>query len=185
LSDSDNSGTVNWAFGSFETILANHKDSLKTIRLGRLGPTYEGTFDISGFTKLETLQVSAYSISPSAELAASTLLDTNLQTLVLDYTITRDERTEGFENFQEEQALWVLTFAEIALAKSSSLVNIKIQFNPDVLAFRNNWRITDVQYPWDMMDEVSDAIGPLGICLSYNKPNMSKEDFMKVRAQYH
>jgi hypothetical protein len=120
-----------------------------------------------------------HGLGASAIVAESaTLLSPKLHTLVLSYSGS-EVLPERVEDFQKDEAQWLQKFVDHAVAKRSMLASIEILFGPDILDFGISSRDTECVYPWDLMDKIRDAIEPHGIVLSYAKPSISRQDFLK------
>ncbi|CZR51719.1 uncharacterized protein PAC_01596 [Phialocephala subalpina] len=161
------SGQISWDLGHFQSLLQDHRSSLKGIEIGALGREKK---DISflNFPNLETLNLSCFVVSPSPEVACATLLGPKLHTFIWDFTVI-DQSSESWIDFGQKQKDWILKFAELAIAQQSALRKIEIIFTPDRWSCpQTREQLRDWGWPWDLMDEVRDAIKP-DIELSYNK----------------
>ncbi len=163
-----------WDFHTLELALVTHGDSLKTLRLGSLRRGGQEFLDMAKFPHVEFLHVSAYVLTCSPEMACSKLLAARVRTFVWDFTI-EDQHSESWTEFGPVRAQWLHRFACLAIAHKTSLRRIRIVFNPDY------WdeRADGLEYPWDLMDLIRDAIKPQGIDLSYSEPRISRKEFLR------
>lgn len=104
---------------------------------------------------------------------ADSLLSPNLKTLEWDF------REHVFDysywvDFGDKEERWVGGLAKEAIARKSTLRQIKIYYDPDP-----RYSIPKDGYPWDRMDRIRDEIRPHGIELVYSKPAVTKERWLK------
>ncbi len=158
-------------------MLAIHRGSLKTLRLGFLGYGGQGFINLSNFPSVEVLHLSAYCVTCSPEVACSNFLAARLRSFTLDYGVY-DQHPESWTAFGPTNAQWLHKFADLAILRKSSLRRITVLFNPGISYLSAD--LQALRYPWDLMDEIRDAIKPNGIDLSYSEPCVSKQEFQRL-----
>ncbi|GMF71926.1 unnamed protein product [Aspergillus oryzae] len=168
--------------------LAIHKDTLKSIDIGSLSRGGDRRlFNACDFPKLEVLALSRWQLagwSPHRDegltfspLDADLLLGASLHTFTLDFTV-HDQHSESWTDFGEREEHWVAKVARAAITRKAALRKIKIIFTPDYWTGRE-----EDGYPWDRMDRIHDEISPHGLVLEYNKPALTKEEWLQVLRQ--
>lgn len=165
-----------WTLDAIQDLLPDHRASLKSIEIGALSsddsPVAFGTFSVRSFPQLEKLTLSRWNIDESvtAEAACAALLAPNLQHFIWDFTMPNGD---SWDAFGREQRDWILKFARLAIAQKSALRNIEIIFTPiadssEVGPTQAMWEQMKDFWPWDLMDEVMEAVSP-DIKVSYNE----------------
>lgn len=161
------SGQASWDLSLFPGLLYDHQTSLKSIEIGELGRG-DKYINLLDFPNLETLKLSRYVFDLTPEAACATFLAPKLHTFIWDFTVL-DQSSESWTDFGQKQKEWISKFAELAIAQKSMLRKIEIIFTPDQWSRpKTREQLRDWGWPWDLMDEVRDAIKP-DIQLSYNK----------------
>jgi hypothetical protein len=158
-----------WRLETFQWLLADHQNTLKSIEISSSGGGYS-PINFMEYPKLERLKLSHWVYRETAETAAASILAPKLHTFIWDFTVY-DQHSEHWTDFDQPQKKWLLKFAELAAArKNSALKRIKIIFLPDTWEYiTSREALAACVTPWDMMDEVKAKIKPLGIELEYNE----------------
>ncbi|KAI1461772.1 hypothetical protein F4805DRAFT_413318 [Annulohypoxylon moriforme] len=161
-------------FGSWLSI---HKEVLEDIHIGYLAAGSKGKIiDLSQFTALKALSLSRYSFSDELQYCATDaklLLAPNLESFTWSFSIY-DQHCESWDAIGEKEELWLQQFAKIAASQSTPLKRIHIIFDPDYWGYS----IQD-GYPWDRLDRVKESCRQLNIELTYTKPAITKEEWLK------
>jgi len=170
-------GPIRWDLCMFQSLLEGHKASLKSVEIGHLESS-KTSMTFVDFPLLETLNLSRWVFDLTPEMACSQFLAPNLHTFIWDFTID-DRPSENWKDFGPAQRDWLLKFAELAIAKKSSLRKIKIIFVPDEDSGPDTKEeLESLICPWDLMDEVREALMPNGIELSYNEC-LTKQEYLE------
>ncbi|KUJ11526.1 uncharacterized protein LY89DRAFT_688754 [Mollisia scopiformis] len=162
-----------WSLETIRGLLYNRRASLKSITLGALSK--RDSFSISSllclqdFSQLKSLALSRWDMGADVtpEVACNTLLGPSLESFQWDFT---NPERECWGSFGTEQKDWLLRFAKLAIDLKSKLKKIRIVFNPpsdDEEHGRAIWEQMFRFWPWDLMDEVRDAVSP-DIEVTYN-----------------
>ncbi len=175
--DKIHSNPVSWDLRLLQSLLHDQRASLKSIVIGALEREKRG-ISFLDFPELEILTLSRWVFDFSPEVASATLLAPKLHTFIWDFTII-DQHSESWSDFGPEQRDWILGFAERAIKRKSALRRIEIIFAPEHWSGPNTRELLkDRLSPWDLMDQVRDAIRP-DIGLSYS-PNWSREECLAL-----
>lgn len=151
--------------------LSIHKDTLRSIRIGYLSlDGREELFDISEFSKLEVLDLSWQQTERLLFQDANFLLALKLHTLKLRFGHLD---SSGIHYFGELEEHLVREFAKAAIAKKAALRFIYILFYPTIQSLQE-----EPEYPWDRMDSIQEEIGPHGLTLYYNRPLLTKQQWI-------
>jgi hypothetical protein len=161
---------AHWDLGTFESLLAPYRSSLKSVSINSLTSGGQKTIDVSSFTELYTLTLSHWQLECTPELASSMLLAPKLHTFIWDFG-AYDQHSESWSDFGQVQVDWILKFAELAAAKKSMLKTIEIMFIPHPGSAPSTREEHEaVGNPWDRMAALVPAMRLLGIKLRY-RPN--------------
>jgi len=110
------------------------------------------------------------------------LLAPKLQHFVWDFSFLFAEHWDAFGIAERD---WLLKFAQLAISRKFALRKIEIIFSPsteeddDINAL---WEQLEDNWPWDMMDEVRDAVSP-HVEVKYIDP-ITREKFMELVNEY-
>jgi hypothetical protein len=155
-----------WELSMFESLLAPHRFSLKSITIGS-SPIGRGRINVTGFPELTSLELSHWGWHCSPEQAILTILAPKLKEFTWNFD-SYDSHIKSWYHFAQPQVDWVLTFAKLASAQRSALKEFVIRFQQDEWAAPHSREEYEaVRYPWDRMDQLALALEPLGIILSY------------------
>lgn len=162
----------------FESWLLVHRFSLKHVKMGYL--SHRGShrlFNATLFPNLEFLGLSRWQMDNSITFFPedSIVLGPSLKTFHWDFSIY-DQHSESWDSFGEAEVNWLRGLAEFAVSQKAALAKFEIDFTPDQYYFSTE----ETGYPWDRMDNLRDGIlRPLGIDLVYNKPLISKSEWLQ------
>jgi hypothetical protein len=172
----------NWSLNTFQWILKDHRETLKSVKISGVHPDYE-RFSLLDFTNLNTLDISRWVIFFTPEVACSKFLAPRLHTFVWDFA-TWDQHNEQWHDFGTDQKEWIVKFGEVAaaqksalrrIAQKSTLRRIKIVFTPDRFPSPSTRdELMEVVFPCKLMDEAAEILRPLGIQLSWNDGGMDE-----------
>jgi hypothetical protein len=180
------SNPVRWRLEMFQSLLAPHQATLKSIEIGTLGLGYT-PMNFLSFPKLEVLNLSQWVYRETPEVATASLLAPKLHTFIWNFTII-EPHSEPWTDIGEEQKKWLLKFAELAKESKSGLRKIRIVFHPDEHGGpRTREELAVCVTPWDLMDEARDKIRTWGIELDYDKPWTREECLRRIELEekYH
>ncbi|KAF2728466.1 hypothetical protein EJ04DRAFT_581322 [Polyplosphaeria fusca] len=165
-----------WNMASFQSMLSPFKHSLTRLDIGRLTKGESiGQFDLSGFTKLAYVRLSAYQMQTAvAEDIAQLVIGPSLNQFAWNFC-SEEYISEPWSSFDKEQQVWIQKFAMFAIENKTVLRSIKIEFNPDYEGYVA--KEGDV-YPWDLMDEVGKATLPHGLDVTYDVPVVTKKRWL-------
>lgn len=160
-----------------ENMLLVHRNTLKHIDIGYLSCSGDRhLFNATSFPKLEFLGLSRWQMPRPIDFSVehANILGSSLKTFAWDFSIY-DQHSETWRDFGAPEAAWVRELAEIAISRKAALEMIAICYTPD-----DYWGSTEEDgYPWDRMDKVRDeTMKPNGLTLEYNKPSISKDEWL-------
>lgn len=161
-----------WALSTLHPMLSRHKQTLRHLRVGDLNCKGLAGFDLSTFTSLETLSLSYGSTGTDITTIAN-LMAPRLE--VFRWDLDQEENPGGdyLDSFAQPEDQWLRALVDAFIARKVPLREIKIHFDPSLQVLGDG----DVKYPWDYMDAIGRDLGPKGIALSYDTPNISRDEF--------
>ncbi|KAK0387212.1 hypothetical protein NLU13_5525 [Sarocladium strictum] len=157
-------------------ILSWQKDSLLSIAIRELlnGGGIRG-FDLANFTALRNLWLT-HALTGTDTASISSLVAPGLRVLQWDLTREHPENSETLDSFQEAEETWLRAFIAAAVDRGCKLDHVNIIFSPEWFSDGGGEEMKR-KYPWDRMDEIARDARQHGITLSYNPPNITKEQF--------
>jgi hypothetical protein len=174
-----------WGNGVLSTMLAPHRTTLRSLVFGPLLGE-DDIFEFSSFSELEELSVSIQNLHKDPQIAISRILGPRLQTVTLSLNVVDTAPPDiDWRRFPEWPVGWVRRFAEYSSTIRSPLTKLIIDFSPSLWEFEYNATRKDMRYPWDLLNDLRDAIAGRGITLSYKKPTLTRFEFeRKLKHDY-
>jgi hypothetical protein len=162
-----------------QPILATQRATLTHIRIQKIFSSGIEDFDMTRFPKLQSLWLSHDLTGTDTSLVAN-LVAPHLRVFHWDQQLEDQQCCETLGSFGQREEDWLQAFAAAAVERKSTLRQIRIYYRPDPYLYSYNGEDEDpLLYPWDRMDKIARDIQPHGIHLSYNKPNITREEFNK------
>lgn len=163
-------------------ILVQHKDSLVELEIEHLPGESKGKpFDFSEFSALERLSLSRWhfanvkaKLPDSKEIFEGCLSPPRLKKFTWSFRLMGSEWPR-WDDFGEEEELWVRKLAQTAIARGSLLREIQIIFCPEYPGDFKRYP----EYPWDRMDTLNKEFQPKGIAITYTEPTRDKESWAR------
>ena len=164
------------------TLLFLHKDTLKTLDLGYLSPSSQGSlFDVSNFQSLEDLRLSRGQMavnlgSPVSD--ADLLLAPNLKTFEWNFTVRRDyyQDFSTWCKFGNEEENWLRGFMDTAITRQSTLSRIEIT------NLSNGWHQPQQEdHQRDRIHAIRSDYRLSRITIAYDSPTCSPDYWEKWR----
>lgn len=119
-----------WTYALVATVLSRHRNTLRHLRIGEIGPERLAGFDVNSFTSLETLQLCYASFPLPSEACDSWALLT-LRRLIVECSYF-DSQHGVVPHFTRRTAQWLTEFAELAVARrqagSAVLAEIEVLY---------------------------------------------------------
>lgn len=169
-------------------ILIQHKESLVELEIEHLPDETKGKlFDFSEFSALTTLSLSRWhfanrkaKLPDSNEIFEGCLSPPQLKKFTWSFRLMGSE-WPGWDDFGEEEELWVRKLAQTAIARGSLLRQIQIIFRPE---YPRDFGMYP-EYPWDRMDALNDEFRPKGIAITYTEPTRDRESWARDWASWN
>lgn len=173
-----------WTLGVLGPILAPHRTSLKSIKIGCFRESGLRNFDLTGFENLEYLSLKHQ--TTGCELGeVENLLAPCLKSFTWSFEPDNLHREATIIDFQQPQEEWLRRLRVLAVGRKIPLRHIRIKYTPSSdLAFLNehpdvaNWK-----YPWDRLDALADECRSSGIELTYDPPTLTLEEYEEQLAE--
>jgi hypothetical protein len=154
-------------------MLVQHKDSLVVLEIEHLPDESKGKlFDFSEFSALESLSLSRWhfanskaKLPDSKEIFEGCLSPPRLKKFTWTFWLM-GSNWPRWDDFGEEEILWVRKLAQTAIARGSLLREIRIIFP---LEYPRDFG-KHPEYPWDRMDALNEEFQPKGIAITYTEP---------------
>ncbi|PYI12345.1 hypothetical protein BO78DRAFT_392198 [Aspergillus sclerotiicarbonarius CBS 121057] len=174
--------SVEYSFAMFETWLAKHETTLRTLTFcGLPGDNAdERAFNVSAFPHLECLRLSRWDMGTKLWLSdsdADKLLGPSLKTFTWDFRRLTDQQG-SWRDFGEEEENWLRGFARAAVERKAALKSIRIAFS-----LFDSGQGT-VGYPWGRMARVRDEFEPYGLIVTWDSPVLPAEEWPGASPQY-
>ncbi|CAH0058190.1 unnamed protein product [Clonostachys solani] len=178
---SGNYALTRYNLSIMKAILSHQKASLSHINIHELlSQSGVQDCDLSGFHQLHTLCMSR-DLTGIDTIPVANLVAPNLLIFRWDMRLEDQQCSRGLEGFAKLEEDWVRAFAKSSMERKSSLQQIQISFFPE------GWFYGDIdkdyQYPWDRMDRLAEEFRTHGINVVYNTPNITKEEFLKLKEE--
>lgn len=159
-------------------LLAPHKSTLRTLSIGYLEIEGLDGFDLTGFTSLEDLTLSAWTTG-AAVGHEEKLLAPRLGKFTWNFPVESARGYGPLHEFKAPQREWLRRLAGAAVRENLPLRLIYVDFyGVDVCRWADN--LPEV-YPWDYIDSVADEFRDAGIRVEYPPPILTKEEFYRQR----
>ncbi|VUC24104.1 unnamed protein product [Clonostachys rosea] len=170
-------GVTAYNLGIMHSILSHQKDSLTYIRMDQLLEQGLHNFNVTEFHSLKVLWL-AHNLTGTDFKSVANLLAPNLEVFHWNMMSEDGDSVQSLDTFDKREEDWLRAFAAAAIARDSTLRQIKIRFYADALILREDK--TGLEYPWDRMDRIASEIQPHGIHLSYSPITVSREEFNRL-----
>lgn len=158
--------------------LIPHQSTLRTLAIKYLEVEGLDGFDLTGFTSLEDLTLSAWTTG-AAEGCEGKLLAPRLRKFTWDFPVEEARGRGPLHEFKAPQREWLRRLASAAVRENVPLRVICVDFyGVDVCGWAND--LPEV-YPWDYIDSVADEFRDAGIRVKYPRPILTKDEFYRWR----
>jgi hypothetical protein len=158
------------------TSLLIHERTLKSVDISRVNNASH-LFDARLFPNLEYLRLSAWNMEGPLVFTEeyTKVLGPQLKILVWNFNGRQSERWSEFQDFGEDEELWLCGLG--TAAADSKLQELRIEFTPmDEEGMLRELYDMGFTYPWDRMDNVRDTVmRKIGVSLTYDEPCVSRE----------
>ena len=160
-------------------ILVTQKATLSHIEIYEIYSSGIDGFDLSDFDNLQSLWMS-HDLTGTETALVSNLIAPNLCTFDWDMALEDQQCCVPLDGFSQPEEDWLRALATRAIKSRSALRHIRVHFTPDAYTGSCNRRTLQNQYPWDRMDTIAEEFLPHGIRLTYNAPNITRDEFFEV-----
>lgn len=133
-----------------------------------------------------------YLVFQCPKKAVEALLAPKIQTITIDFdsdwAVGSGLETDPEADWivKKEDIDWIFVFGlGVFDVKDCDLQEIYIFFHPllgEGTLDEAEWSSWDWEYPWDLMQETSEALATLRIALTYYEPTLSREEFEEWKA---
>lgn len=172
-----------WSLERIQSLLQTQNESLRTLALDALSdpPVRFSALSFQDFRSLESLSISFMDLlEATPQEACDGLLAPNLHLFILDFSNDQPEDQDYGTIFGREHRDWLLEFAQEAIARRSKLKEIHLLFSPPDASDMDEeleicLRMLSA-WPWDLMDEVKEAIKD-NIDFWYDRNHAKREEY--------
>jgi hypothetical protein len=140
---------------------------------------------VSDFPQLRSITIPFFDVECNPEEAASKLLGPQVSYFGWSWSLCGQSQY-GIDAFSQEQVDWLTKFLSAAKSKKSRLRRIHIDYQPEFYRgfYGNEVKNEELKYPFDRIDCLAQSFATQGVELTYEKPYLTKEDFLNQLETY-
>lgn len=173
-----------WSFSLLSPILAPHKSTLTSIKIGCFRQSGLSNFDLTGFENLQRLSLKHQTTGCELEEVGN-LLAPRLESFTWSFEPDNLHRESTIIEFQQPQEDWLRRLTILAVERNVPLCRIRIKYKPsNELAFLNEHPDMETwKYPWERLDALAAECRHVGILVKYDPPTLTREEFEEQLAE--